>query len=262
MRRERRELRIILTNDDGLYSPTLLPLWEALCYLGEVSIVVPYGEKSASSHSVTLHRPLVVREETIYGKIKVFAVEGTPADCVMLSTRTLFDDIKLVVSGINIGPNIGWDVFYSGTVGAAREGAMQGLTSFSISLNCNGEEKHLETALLIAQRTADFLLRNPLPPHTFLNINVPNLPKNEVKGIEITRLGKRIYPSPIKEIFREGNKKVFWIGGEIPVDEMVEGTDTLALSNGKVSITPLGLDATELSTMESLKRRKWEEILL
>lgn len=255
-------MRIILTNDDGLYSPTLLPLWEALSSLGEVAIVVPYREKSASSHSVTLHRPLVVREEMLSGKIKVFAVEGTPADCVMLSARTLFDDIKLVVSGINIGPNIGWDVFYSGTVGAAREGAMQGLTAFSISLNCNGGEKHLETALLIAQRTADFLLRNPLPPHTFLNINVPNLPRNEVKGIEITRLGKRIYPSPIQEIFREGDKRVFWIGGETPVDEMVEGTDTFALSKGNVSITPLGLDATYLGVIESLKTKRWEEILL
>jgi len=255
-------LPIILTNDDGLYSPTLLPLWEALSSLGEVAIVVPYSEKSASSHSVTLHRPLVVREENLFGKVKALAVEGTPADCVMLSARALFKDIRLVVSGINIGPNLGWDIFYSGTVGAAREGAMQGLTAFSISLNCNGGEKHLETAILIAQRTADLLLRNPLPPNIFLNINVPNLPKEELKGIEITRLGKRIYPSPIQEIFCEVNKRVYWIGGETPVDEMEEGTDTYAVSQGKVSITPLGLDSTDLRTLEILKSREWEEIIL
>ncbi len=253
---------IILTNDDGLYSPTLLPLFEALSCLEEVAIVVPHQERSASSHSVTLHQPLVVREKTLSGKVKVFAVEGTPADCVMLSARALFKDIKLVVSGINMGPNLGWDIFYSGTVGAAREGAMQGLTAFSISLNCDGGEKHLETAILVAKRAADLLLRNPLPPHIFLNINVPNLPKEKLKGIEVTRLGKRIYPSPIQEIFTEGEKRVYWIGGETPIDEMEEGTDTCALSQGKISITPLGLDLTDSKTLNILRREQWEEIIL
>lgn len=252
---------IILTNDDGLHSPTLLPLWEALSQLGKVTIVVPSQEKSASSHAVTLHQPLVVREQTLGGKVKVLAVEGTPADCVMLSARALFDDIKLVVSGINLGPNLGWDTFYSGTVGAAREGAMQGLTSFSISLNYEGGEKELAPAILVAQRIANMLLYNPLPPNVFLNINVPNLPLEKIKGVEVTRLGKRTYPSPIKAIFHEGEKTVYWVGGETPLDEMEEGTDIYAIRQGKVSITPLGLGLTDLEILDIMKARKWGDIM-
>jgi len=253
--------QIILTNDDGLYSPTLLPLWRALSSLGEVAILVPSEEKSASSHAVTLHHPLVVRDELLAGKVKVFAVEGTPADCVMLARRAFFKDIKLVVSGVNIGPNLGWDTFYSGTVGAAREGAMQGLTSFSISLDCKSGERHLETAILLAQRIADLLLCNSLPSNVFLNVNVPNLPKEELKGVEVTRLGRRVYRSPIREIFREGEKAVYWFGGEMPLDEMEEGTDTYAVSQGKVSITPLGLNLTSSETLDILKVGKWEDLI-
>ncbi|MGC9004757.1 MAG: 5'/3'-nucleotidase SurE [bacterium] len=254
-------MTIVLTNDDGPLSPSLLPLWKELRELGEVVIIVPSGERSASSHAVTLHKPLVVRELDLKGKARAFAVDGTPADCVMLAARALVRDIRLVVSGINIGPNLGWDVFYSGTVGAAREGAMQGISSFSISLNCNGESKFLETAVFVGKRIASFLLENPLPPFTFLNVNVPDIRKENLKGIELTRLGKRVYPSPIREIFREDKKVVYWIGGETPVDEMREGTDVYVVSQGKVSITPLGLDLTSDEALNSLGNMRWEELI-
>ena len=253
---------IVLTNDDGLLSPSLLPLWEALKEVEEIVIVVPSQERSASSHSVTLHQPLVARETLLGGKVKAFAVDGTPADCIMLSARALLKDIKLVISGINIGPNLGWDIFYSGTVGAAREGAMQGISSFSISLNCEGEGKNLDTAIFIAKKLTSFLLQNPLPPHTFLNVNVPDMKREDLRGIELTRLGKRTYPSPIRKIYKEGKKVVYWIGGETPVDELEVGTDVYAVAQGKVSITPLGLDLTSEKAFKSLKDVRWEELII
>ncbi|MBC7329808.1 5'/3'-nucleotidase SurE [bacterium] len=253
---------IVLTNDDGLLSPSLLPLWEELRELGEVAIVVPSQEKSASSHAVTLHQPLVARETFLGEKVKAFAVDGTPADCIMLSARALFKDIKLVISGINIGPNLGWDIFYSGTVGAAREGAMQGISSFSISLNCEGEGKHLDTAIFIAKKITSFLLQNPLPPHTFLNVNVPDVGREDLMGVELTRLGKRTYPSPIRKIYEEGKKLVYWIGGETPVDELEEGTDVYAIAQRKVSITPLGLDLTSGEALSLLRNVRWEELII
>jgi len=256
------KLPIVLTNDDGLLSPSLLPLWEELRELEEVEIVVPSQERSASSHAVTLHQPLVVRETFLEGKTKAFAVDGTPADCIMLSARALFKDIKLVISGINMGPNLGWDIFYSGTVGAAREGAMQGISSFSISLNCEGDAKHLDTAIFIAKKITSFLLQNPLPPHTFLNVNVPDVKREDLKGIELTRLGKRMYPSPIRKIYEEGKKSVYWIGGETPVDELEEGTDVYAVAQGEVSITPLGLDLTSDEAFRLLRNVKWEELII
>jgi 5'-nucleotidase len=255
-------LPILLTNDDGLLSPSLLPLWEELKELEEIAIVAPSEERSASSHSVTLHQPLVVRETFLGGRVKAFAVDGTPADCVMLSARALLKDIKLVISGINIGPNLGWDIFYSGTVGAAREGAMQGISSFSISLNCQGEGKHLDTAIFVAKKLTSFLLQNPLPPYTFLNVNVPDVKREDLKGVELTRLGKRTYPSPIRKIYKEGNKFVYWIGGETPVDELEEGTDVYAVAQGKVSITPLGLDLTSEKAFSPLRNVRWEELII
>ncbi|MBC7327374.1 5'/3'-nucleotidase SurE [bacterium] len=252
---------IILTNDDGLQSPTLHPLWRVLSSLGEVVIVVPSYEMSASSHSVTLHKPLVVRELALENGLKVFAVEGTPADCVLLSTRGIFSKVDLVVSGINIGPNLGWDIFYSGTVGAAREAAMYGVPAFSISLDCDGRGEHLDTAVQIASKIAGFLLQNPFPKNVFLNVNVPDLPREEIRGVEITRLGKRLYPSPVREIFRENSKRVFWVGGETPLDDLNEGTDTWAVAHKRVSITPLGLDLTSLATLKELKSLRWEDVI-
>ena len=253
---------IVLTNDDGLLSPSLLPLWEELKELEEIVIVVPSQERSASSHAVTLHQPLVARETFLGGKVKAFAVDGTPADCVMLSARALLKDIKLVISGINIGPNLGWDIFYSGTVGAAREGAMQGISSCSISLDCEGGGKYLETAIFIAKKITSFLLQNPLPPNIFLNVNVPDMKREDLRGVELTRLGKRTYPSPIRKIYEEGKKFVYWIGGETPVDELEEGTDVYAVAQGKVSITPLGLDLTSEEALKSLKDVRWEELII
>lgn len=251
-------MAILLTNDDGLEAELLFALWERLSPLQEVLVVVPEGEKSASSHSLTLHRPLVVKEVKWKDNLSLFALQGTPADCVLFAKRGLSADIQLVVSGINKGPNLGWDIFYSGTVGAAMEGAMHGITSFSISLDDRGDRFFWETALTVAERLAKILLTHPLPPLIFLNVNVPNLPLERVKGVALTRLGKRMYPSPLRQIYQEGDKRVFWVGGEEPLDEGGEGTDVYELSQGKITITPLGWDLTAYEALSMLKEWRWD----
>jgi len=240
---------ILVTNDDGVYSPGIQSLAKRLRELDTVVIVAPDRERSAAGHSMTLHRPLLIEEL----KESMFSVNGTPTDCVNIAVKGLLKETpKLVVSGINKGPNLGDDVTYSGTVAGAIEGLLLGIPSFAVSLNAR-EDFRFADAAEVAVRTAERVLRDGLPAGTLLNINVPNLPVDEMQGTRITRLGKRIYHQMTVERVDPRGKKYYWIGGGEPDWEREEGTDLDAVDRKLVSITPLHLDFTDYSSFDRLR---------
>lgn len=245
---------ILVTNDDGVYSPGIQILAKRLRALDSVVIVAPDRERSAAGHSMTLHRPLLIEEV----KDSMYCVNGTPTDCVNIAVKGLLKETpRLVVSGINKGPNLGDDVTYSGTVAAAIEGILLGIPSMAVSVVARENFRFAEAAE-VAFQTAVRVAEQGLEPGTLLNINVPNLPISEIQGTRITRLGKRIYHQMTVERVDPRGKKYYWIGGGEPDWEREEGTDLDAVDRSMVSITPLHLDLThypsfqQLRTMESL----------
>jgi 5'-nucleotidase len=241
---------ILVTNDDGVYSPGIQLLAKRLRELDTVVIVAPDRERSAAGHSMTLHRPLLIEElkESV-----MYSVNGTPTDCVNIAVKGLLKETpRLVVSGINKGPNLGDDVTYSGTVAGAIEGLLLGIPSFAISLSAR-EDFRFSEAAEVALRTANRILEQGLPEGTLLNVNVPNLPLEEMQGTRITRLGKRIYHQMTVERVDPRGKKYYWIGGGEPDWEREEGTDLDAVDRKFISITPLHLDMTDYSSFDRLK---------
>lgn len=242
---------ILVTNDDGIQAPGLAALAEALAEVGRVVVVAPEQDNSAVSHSLTMKRPLRVR--ALVGER--YSVDGTPTDCVTLAMgRILAEKPRLVVSGINPGPNLGDDVSYSGTVSAAVEGTMLGVCSLAVSLA--GEESCcFRTAAAFAAKLARLILVNGLPKDTLLNVNVPNR-KEEIKGVRFTRQGRRVYDDAIKETFDPWGRKHYWIGGGTPFWDAGEDTDAQAIAGGYISVTPLHLDLTNHAALARL-RKEW-----
>jgi 5'-nucleotidase len=240
---------ILITNDDGIHAPGLAALASSLQQIGKIVIVAPDRDNSAASHSLTMNRPLRVQEITTDN----YAIDGTPTDCVTIGIgKILTEKPLLVVSGINPGPNLGDDVSYSGTVSAAIEGTMLGIPSMAISLAGEGPY-HFETAARFAANLARTILERGLPRDTLLNVNVPNLLPDEIKGIRITRQGRRIYDDAIKETFDPWGKKHYWIGGGTPNWDAGEDTDAQAILAECISITPLHLDLTNHAALKKLR---------
>ncbi|MCX7913079.1 MAG: 5'/3'-nucleotidase SurE [Thermodesulfovibrionales bacterium] len=241
---------IVVTNDDGILSPGLQVLFEAMNQIGEAFIVAPDRERSAVSHALTLHRPLKVEEV----RRKVFSVNGTPTDCVALAiNKILPKKPDLIASGINSGANLGDDITYSGTVSAAIEGTILGVPSFAISL-AGSRPFFYESAVPFAIMIAKYILDKSLPYDTLLNVNVPNVPLDTIKGVKFTRQGKRIYDNAIKEVFSPWGDKHYWIGGGDPYWEHGEDMDIQAIIERYVSITPVHLDLTNYEALEYLKK--------
>jgi len=240
---------ILVTNDDGVYSPGIQILAKRLRELDTVVIVAPDRERSAAGHSMTLHRPLLIEEI----KESVYSVNGTPTDCVNIAVKGLLKETpRLVVSGINKGPNLGDDVTYSGTVAGAIEATILGIRSIAVSLAAR-EDFRFNEAAEVAFRSAKRILEQGLSEGTLLNINVPNLPLADMQGTRITRLGKRIYHQMTVERVDPRGKKYYWIGGGEPDWEREEGTDFDAIDRKMVSITPLHLDLTDYSSFDRFR---------
>jgi 5'-nucleotidase len=243
---------ILVSNDDGINSPGLDVLAKTLKKLGEVWIVAPNQDRTAVSHSLTLHRPLRVEEI----RAKYFSVDGTPSDCIYIGTnRILKRPPDLVVSGINQGGNLGDDINYSGTVSAAMEGALLGIPSFAISL-ASPNNFTFQPSAKIAYRLAERIMEKGLPANTFLNVNVPAVPEKKLRGYRITRQGKKNYSNVVVEKTDPRGRKYYWIGGEERGFEEIEASDVLAVLNNYVSVTPLLLDLTNYSCLDEL--RKWK----
>lgn len=242
---------ILVTNDDGISSPALETLVTALEEIGDIWVFAPDREQSAVGHGISLHRPLRVSEI----RDRWFMVDGTPADCILLARREfLKQPPDLVMSGINTGPNLGDDVTYSGTVAGAYEGMLLGFPSIAIS-HAGYEPSDYKTAARFGVLIARHVLEHGLPSDTVLNVNVPDVPFEDLKGIAITQQGLREYEDEI--IHREDprGKSYYWIGGFRPEQNPLPGTDVEAIANQKVSITPLHRDLTNLDALKSLKER-------
>ena len=229
---------ILITNDDGIDSPGLSALKQALEPLGRIITIAPDQDNSAISHALTMHRPLLLqkREKDSY------SLNGTPTDCVAIGLNCVVDKKPdLLVSGINHGPNLGDDISYSGTVSAAIEGTMYAVPSMAVSLAAN-QNLQFDTSRNVIRTLAEIVLHNGLPANTLMNINIPAIQKT--KGTKVTRQGRRIWKQPVQEVVDPRGRKHFWIGGGKPLLDAGKDTDVYAIEHGFISITPIHLDLT------------------
>ena len=254
-------MHILVTNDDGVQAPGLLALAQEMRKLGKVTVFAPDRNWSASGHVKTMERPLRVRETLLADGSKAFMSDGAPSDCVALPLLGLVEeDIDLVVSGINPNANIGHDVTYSGTVTAAMEAVIAGVMGIAISLDSPEAPTgplDYSTAASVARRITEQVSADGLPTGVVLNVNVPYLKEDELKGYAITRQGLRVYRDALEARVDPRGKPYYWIGGEYPTGVDEPGTDFGALRAGCVSITPLHLDMTSYKTLDVLKNWKF-----
>ncbi|HEX5476273.1 MAG TPA: 5'/3'-nucleotidase SurE [Burkholderiales bacterium] len=233
-------MRILVSNDDGYFAPGITLLAEALRQLGEVTVVAPERDRSGASNSLTLDRPLSVRR----APNGYFFVNGTPTDCVHIAVTGLLDFTPdVVVSGVNFGANMGDDTIYSGTVAAASEGFLLGIPSLAVSL-ASKAGRNFEGAIGIALQVVERLRRIPFGQAVLLNVNVPDVPAAELRGMEVTRLGRRHKAEPVVKIETPRGETAYWIGPSGGAADAGPGTDFFAVENGRVSVTPLSLDLT------------------
>jgi 5'-nucleotidase len=254
---------ILVTNDDGVLAPGLLALVREMRRLGKVSVLAPDRNWSGGGHVKTLDRALRVKEVRLADGTQAFASDGAPSDCVALATLGFFKEpIDLVVSGINAGANLGHDVTYSGTVTAAMEAVIAGIPGIAVSLetmdNHIGDVDYGPAARAAAKIVRQ-VIENGLSHEILLNINVPFLPDEKLRGIVLTRQGLRVYHSRLDERTDPRGKPYYWIGGDAPTGVPERGTDVGALAEGFVSVTPLQLDLTAYRALTDLNTWQWDE---
>lgn len=241
-------MQILLSNDDGYLAPGLKILANCLSKLGELSVVAPDRNRSAASNSLTLSRPLNVQ----IADNGFYKVDGTPTDCVHLAiTGILETEPDIVISGPNDGPNMGDDVLYSGTVAAATEGRFLGLPAIAVSMG-SFDPQHFETACWAIEKLIAKLQRHPLTDDTILNVNVPDLPIEQIKGFQSTRLGNRHKSSGVIEQTNPRGDSVYWVGPPGKEQDAGEGTDFYAVKQGFISVTPLQIDLTRYDSLQNL----------
>jgi 5'-nucleotidase len=233
-------MRILVSNDDGYFSPGIALLAERLGTLGQVTVVAPERDRSGASNSLTLDRPLTVRR----APNGFYSVNGTPTDCVHLAVTGLLEFLPdVVVSGVNLGANMGDDTIYSGTVAAATEGFLLGIPSIAVSLTSK-EGRHLDTAAQVAHELVARFRRAPFGQPVLLNVNVPDVAPGSLGPLEVTRLGRRHKAEPVVKLRTPRGEQAYWIGPAGGAADAGPGTDFHAVTNGAVSVTPLQVDLT------------------
>jgi len=247
-------MKILLTNDDGIAAPGMAALAEVMKQHGQVTVVAPISEMSAVGHAITLSDPLRVTPFEKNGDFFGYAVRGTPADCVKLAYWVLLKDQPkpdILISGINLGSNTGINTIYSGTVSAATEGAILGIPSFAISL-ATFVKPDFSFAAKFAGRLAEILLKHRLPKGVFLNVNVPAVPADQIRGVQITRQGQANYLEEYSARKDPNNRIYYWLSGEKVEIEADETVDDRAVLQNKISITPVHYDLTCYSFLAEL----------
>ncbi len=240
---------ILLSNDDGYFAPGLATLAEHISKIADIVVVAPERNRSGASNSLTLDRPLTVRQASN----GFYYVNGTPTDCVHLAVTGLIEQTPdMVISGINDGANMGDDTIYSGTVAAAMEGYLLGIPSFAVSMSQHNAT-HFETAAKVIVEIIEHYKTQAFPPPVLMNINVPDVPYSELKGQVVTRLGKRHKAEPVIKSKSPRGEQLYWVGPAGAAADAGEGTDFYAVSNNQVSLTPLKADLTNHNQLDALK---------
>ena len=242
-------MHLLISNDDGINAPGIQVLSDRMKALGKVTIVAPDQNRSGASNSLTLESPVRIRETDD----RTYSVNGTPTDCVHIAlTGLLRKDPDMVISGINAGANLGDDVIYSGTVAAAMEGRFLGLPAIAVSLVFNDRPEHYFTAAEAVALLVKRLRKDPLPADTILNVNVPDLAWQDIRGFEVTRLGHRHRAEPVVKMTDPRGKPMYWIGPSGPGQDAGPGTDFDAVRRGFISITPIHVDLTRYQALEQV----------
>lgn len=249
-------MEILLTNDDGIYTPAIAKLKQTISDIANITVVAPDAEQSGVSHSITFDRPLIARKVFINGGFFGFGVSGSPADCVKLAVHEFMKKPpELIISGINMGANIGINVLHSGTVAAAIEGSILGIPSIAISLE-NSDIPDIENAALFAKKLVKNLNGNRLHKGTLLNVNIPAIPWNDIKGIKISKQ----YTRSIGECFDKHTdpkgQTFYWLANKVKLSSFEPGTDLEAIRSGYISITPLMFNLTNYSELQEME--KWD----
>ncbi len=245
-------MRILVSNDDGIHAPGIHVLVDSIQGLGDIKVVAPEAERSGCSHSVTLNHPL--RPKMVYRETGPFgqSVNGTPADCVKLAVHHLMDPPPdLILSGINQGANTGICVIYSGTISAAAEGAILGIPSIAFSLAVD-DEPLWDTAGHVVRRVVENFAHSGLSPNTLLNVNIPNLPVEDLKGFSVVPMGKSRYIDEFEERTDPRGNRYFWLVGELKHDDHSGNTDFHMVDDGYISLTPIHFDLTHHESLEPL----------
>jgi 5'-nucleotidase len=241
-------VRILISNDDGCWSPGIEVLAEELARVSDIDVVAPDRDRSGASNSLTLEQPLRVNNRSA----GIRCVDGTPTDCVHLAITGLLEhEPDMVVSGINLGPNLGDDVLYSGTVAAAMEGRFLGYPAMAVSM-ATFQPAHLKTGARVARLLVERIQSSPLPSDTILNVNVPDLPWESLRGWIATRLGYRHKAVPVVKQTDPRGRPIYWVGPPGAEQDAGEGTDFHAVRSGHVSVTPIQVDLTRHAYLESL----------
>ncbi len=242
-------MRILISNDDGYQATGILILAQVLGSIADITVVAPERDRSGASNSLTLDTPLRAR----HLDNRVICVDGTPTDCVHLGiTGLLEQEPDMVVSGINAGANLGDDVIYSGTVAAAMEGRFLGFPGIAVSLVTRQPPHHYDTAARVAMELVERLCANPLPSDTILNVNVPDVPWDQIEGLEATRLGHRHKAEPVVKGTDPRGRPIYWVGPAGAEQDAGPGTDFHAVRTGHVSITPIHVDLTQYAALENV----------
>jgi 5'-nucleotidase len=256
-RRRKARPSILLTNDDGITSPGLMALYDELSRLGAVTVVAPDAERSAVGHAITTLTPLRVKEFHRGKELIGYAIDGTPADCVKIGVGSIYKERPdIVVSGINLGPNTATNIIYSGTVSAATEARILGIPSMAVSLG-TFVDPLWDYAAELARGIAAMMLERGLPDKVLLNVNVPNLPREKVKGIRVTRQGDSSYVEDFAVRKDPRNKPYYWLAGVYKMTDTEEDTDAWALEHGYVSVTPISFDMTAYEVIPKLSTWDW-----
>ena len=256
-------MKILLTNDDGIHAPGLMALFQELKGDFDLSVVAPESEMSAVGHAITLTSPLRIQEVNKNGSFFGYGVTGTPADCVKIAVQELLETTPdIIISGINLGANVGVNVLYSGTVSAATEGAFLGIRSFAISLDVR-RAPDFRFAARFSREMIRFTIENDIKKGTALNVNIPSAHAAEIRGISITRQGMGRYKERFERRIDPRGNVYYWLTGETPVEEEAHGSDTKALKEGMITITPISYDLTsrgEVDRLQALPLPNFKEI--
>jgi 5'-nucleotidase len=254
-------LKILVTNDDGIEAPGIQVLAEALREIGEITIVAPLKEQSGVGHGITMQIPLRVIKYNKNGEFFGFAVNGTPADCVKIGVRNIMKDTPdLVVSGINHGSNTAINIIYSGTVSAAREASIMDIPSIAISLT-NHTGTDFRYAGKVARMLAKKMIGKDLPTGTLLNVNVPDVPEDQIKGICLTSQGKSKWDDNYEQRVDPNGRDYYWLTGSLTVLDTEINTDQAAIKNNYVSISPIHFDLTDYAAYERMKNWNIEKLM-